>query len=262
MGCWCPLCSLVPAGGSFDASWIPGFLFLSGTAAVRCRAPPSSRLTICPRHHLGTPSDCLMCISGVLKPSSFLLRGHTRWCPQTGCRAQSPDVGICSALSATAERAPERPWVWEPAWSWHWRALQLHHPLGLGHDVEDLLSASPSSSLSGGSLWSPKPGCGERSPAAGICSASALAGFAPEQHWVQEPTGKCHLRALEQHHPWECDRDLEDYFSSSSSSSSSSLLSGRSLWCPPTSCGHLFPTAGICSGPSPWHHSSGSGKKG
>ena len=22
MGCWCPLCSLVPAGGSFGASWI------------------------------------------------------------------------------------------------------------------------------------------------------------------------------------------------------------------------------------------------
>ncbi|XP_052630770.1 ubiquitin carboxyl-terminal hydrolase 42-like [Harpia harpyja] len=95
------------------------------------------------------PSDCLMCISAVLKPSSSLLSGHTRWCPQTGRRGHSPDVGICSALSETAERAPEQPWVWEPACSWHWRALQLHHPLGLCHDVEDLLSTSPSSSLSG-----------------------------------------------------------------------------------------------------------------
>ena len=125
----------------------------------------------------------------------------------------------------------------EPTGSWHWRALELHHPLGLGHDMEDL--SSTSSSLSSRSPCTPRTGCGEHSPAAGICSAlSPSAGFAPEQSWVCEPTGSCCWRALELRDPWERGHELEDQFSSSSLAGSCWLLQ-RSRWplerppCPP-----------------------------
>ena len=152
------------AAGALCAAWsllgavlvLPGFfvVLLSGTAGVRCCAPPPSRVTICPRHHRSALSICPTCISGAPKPSSSssLLRGHSLWCPQTGCRNHGPVAGICSALSALAEFVPEQPCVWEPTWSCRWRALDLRHPLRLRHGVEDLLSTSSSSLLSGGSL--------------------------------------------------------------------------------------------------------------
>ena len=109
-------------------------------------------------------------------------------------------------------------------------------------DVEDLLCSSSSCSScsqSGGSPRTSRTVSGDHSPAVGICSALS-------------PSAGLTRRV---------DPDVEDLLCSSSSCSSCSQ-SGGSPRTPRTVSGDHSPAVGICSGPFPWHHSSGSGKKG